>query len=57
MNKLMNLLDKYKNIINSSYLKYNFIIEFHNIFEGIYKLDMVLKEKKSKKKKKYLIYI
>ena len=48
MNKLMNLLDKYKNIINSSYLKYNFIIEFHNIFEGIYKLDMVLKEKKSK---------
>jgi hypothetical protein len=48
MHKLEILLDKYKNIINSSYLKYNFIIEFHNIFDGIYKLDMTLKEKKSK---------
>ena len=48
MNKLENLLEKYRNIINSSYLKYNFIIEFHNIFDGIYKLDITLKEKKTK---------
>ena len=50
-NKLEKLLEKYKNIINSSYLKYNFLIDFHNTFEGSFKLDFTLKEKKSKNQK------
>ena len=50
-NKLGKLLEKYKNIINSSYLKYNFLIDFHNTFEGNFKLDFTLKEKKSKSQK------
>jgi hypothetical protein len=50
-NKLEKLLEKYKNIINSSYLKYNFMIDFHNIFDGNFKLDFTLKEKKIKNQK------
>ena len=46
--KLEKLLEKYKNLNNSSYLKYNFLIDFHNTFEGNYKLEFTLKEKKSK---------
>lgn len=48
MTKLKRLIDKYKNLVNSSYLKYNFLIEFHNTFIGIYKLDFSLKDKKNK---------
>jgi hypothetical protein len=43
-----NLLEKYKNSINSSYLKYNFLIEFHSIFKGNFKLSITIKEKKTK---------
>ena len=52
MYELEVLLEKYKYIANSSYLKYNFIIEFHNKFGGNFKLDFTLKDK-IKKNHKY----
>ena len=50
-NKLEKLLEKYKNLVKSSYLKYNFVIDFHNTFDGIFKLDFTLKEKRAKNTK------